>query len=94
MSSISLYSNTHLFFYSSEMCQEIKIWDEVETVPLEDLIANHDAFCTKQIGRKVSRKNRTSRLSDCKFLIKIVESNMSQCLNSLDDATIYIYKKT
>lgn len=44
----------------------------------------------KLIYRRESKKDRTSRLCDCEFQIKIVES---KCSSSLVHATIYIQSK-
>ena len=110
-----------------------KIWDEVVTVPLEDLSATLDALCTKHIvlrrrlgcrvwktktvtyyrchrggnkkrphrkggdvkpiDQKESRRDRTSRLCDCEFQMKVVEPKISKCSSGLVHATIYIHSK-
>jgi hypothetical protein len=118
---------------SCEVCQEKKMWDEVVTVPLEDLNASFDELCTKHIvlrrrykcrvwktktvtyyrchrggnkerpyrkmsdmkpiDQRKSRRDRTSRLCDCEFQIKVVEPKISRSSSNLVHATIYIHSK-
>ena len=47
----------------------------------------------KPINQRDSRRDRTSRLYDCEFQIKVVEPKTSRYSNTLVHATIYIHSK-
>ena len=47
----------------------------------------------KSIDPKESRRDRTFRLYDCEFQIKVLEPHMSKCSSNLIYITIYIHSK-